>query len=102
VSSVFARLPPVDLPLPRLVQLGSKAIAAEGELDDEDGPAQSLAIYREHFEVPFLKASRTYYTAEADVFLSQHPMIDYIKRVRRWRRTCIGYLDCAALTSPTH
>jgi len=47
----------------------------------EDAPIARLKVYNEYFEVPFLKATREYYKAEALFFIDSHSMLEYIRKV---------------------
>lgn len=49
-------------------------------LDETDTSKQSLDVYREHFEDPFIQGTEKYYKHESDAFLSENPVSDYLRR----------------------
>ncbi|KAG6890794.1 hypothetical protein C0995_003227 [Termitomyces sp. Mi166 len=50
-------------------------------LDDSDLNKECLDVYREYFEIPFLKATTAYYRKESKEFLENHSVSDYLKKV---------------------
>jgi len=49
-------------------------------MDDTDPSKPTLDIYRFHFEKPFLEATQTYYRTESNQFLSENPVVEYMKK----------------------
>ncbi|KAG2009878.1 ubiquitin-protein ligase [Coprinopsis cinerea AmutBmut pab1-1] len=49
-------------------------------LDEADINKACLDIYREHFEVPFIDATETYYKHESEAFLGSNSVSDYLKK----------------------
>jgi cullin 1 len=50
-------------------------------IDESDLNRASLDNYREHFELPFLNATETYYRHESESFLAQNTVSDCLKKV---------------------
>ncbi|TFK28030.1 Cullin-1 [Coprinopsis marcescibilis] len=49
-------------------------------LDDTDTNKACLDVYKEHFEIPFIDATDTYYKLESESFLANHSVSDYLKK----------------------
>ena len=49
-------------------------------LDESDTNKQSLDVYKEHFEDPFITATEVYYKAESEAFLAENSVSDYLKK----------------------
>ncbi|CAG8517302.1 9020_t:CDS:10 [Paraglomus occultum] len=49
-------------------------------LEDNDTNKSSLEVYREHFETIFVDATRIYYKAESEDFVSKNSVTDYMKK----------------------
>ena len=49
-------------------------------LDETDSNKQSLEVYKEHFEAPFIAATEKYYTTESETFLAENSVSDYLKK----------------------
>jgi cullin 1 len=50
-------------------------------LDESDTTKQSLEVYEEHFEKPFIDAADRYYKQASEVFLAENNFSDYLKEV---------------------
>ncbi|KAF2231085.1 Cullin [Viridothelium virens] len=49
-------------------------------LDDSDTTKSTLEVYKEHFEAPFLEATKRYYQNESKQFLAVNSVVDYMKK----------------------
>lgn len=49
-------------------------------LDENNTKKTSLSVYKQFFEQKFIDATRDYYTKESNYFLSNHSVIEYIKK----------------------
>ncbi|KAI5117366.1 hypothetical protein M0805_002479 [Coniferiporia weirii] len=49
-------------------------------LDESDTNKQSLDVYKDHFETPFIAATEKYYTTESEAFLAENSVSDYLKK----------------------
>ncbi|KAH8103781.1 Cullin-domain-containing protein [Phellopilus nigrolimitatus] len=49
-------------------------------LDESDTNKQSLDVYKDHFESPFIAATELYYKNESESFLAENSVSDYLKR----------------------
>lgn len=49
-------------------------------LDESDTNKQSLEVYKEHFEGPFILATEKYYKTESETFLAENSVSDYLKK----------------------
>lgn len=49
--------------------------------DPNDADRLTLEFYRNTFETPFKNETSAFYTAEAQQFLSQHSVTEYMKKV---------------------
>ena len=49
-------------------------------LDESDTNKQSLDVYKEHFETPFIQATEKYYKTESEAFLAENSVSDYLKK----------------------
>ncbi|KAL5501399.1 CDC53_2 [Sanghuangporus vaninii] len=49
-------------------------------IDETDSNKQSLDVYKDHFETPFISATESYYKQESTNFLSANSVSDYLKR----------------------
>ena len=49
-------------------------------LDESDTNKQSLDVYRDAFEIPFIEATERYYRNESEAFLAENSVSDYLKR----------------------
>jgi cullin 1 len=49
-------------------------------LDETDSNKQSLDVYKEYFETPFISATEKYYKNESDSFLAENSVSDYLKK----------------------
>ena len=49
-------------------------------LDEADTNKQSLDVYRDAFEIPFIEATERYYRNESEAFLAENSVSDYLKR----------------------
>lgn len=49
-------------------------------LDEGDTNKECLDVYREHFEMPFLDSTETYYKLESENFLASNSVSDYLKK----------------------
>lgn len=49
-------------------------------LDDNDSNKQSLEVYKERFETPFIEATEKYYKTESEAFLAENSVSDYLKK----------------------
>lgn len=43
------------------------------------------AVYKRHFEAPFLEHTREYYTKESNEFVQTHTVTEYLKKVCRFK-----------------
>ncbi|KAH3672368.1 hypothetical protein WICPIJ_010053 [Wickerhamomyces pijperi] len=59
-----------------------KSFVALG-IDVNDLKKPNLAVYIDHFETPFLAATKQYYTAESSEYLASHNVIDYMKKAEQ-------------------
>ncbi|EJC98884.1 Cullin-domain-containing protein [Fomitiporia mediterranea MF3/22] len=50
-------------------------------IDTENANEESLDIYKDHFENPFIAATEEYYKAESEAFLAENSVSDYLKKV---------------------
>ncbi len=55
-------------------------------LDSIDPNKECLAVYKEHFETPFIQATGLYYKKESQVFLAENTVSDYLKKAQEWLR----------------
>jgi cullin 1 len=51
-------------------------------LDENDSTKSTLDVYREFFELPFLKATTAYYQIESKQFVAENSVVEYMKKVR--------------------
>lgn len=49
-------------------------------LDENDSNKSTLDVYKEFFEVPFLKATAEYYDNESKQFLAENSVVEYMKK----------------------
>ncbi|EJC98883.1 Cullin-domain-containing protein [Fomitiporia mediterranea MF3/22] len=49
-------------------------------LDETDTNKQSLDVYKDHFEIPFIAATEKYYKTESEAFLAENSVSDYLKK----------------------
>lgn len=49
-------------------------------LDEADPSKSTLDVYRYHFERPFLDATKEFYQAESKQFVSENPVVEYMKK----------------------
>ncbi|KAI2635980.1 Cullin-domain-containing protein [Xylaria nigripes] len=49
-------------------------------LDENDATKSTLDIYRDHFEAPFLAATKAFYQAESKQFVSENSVVEYMKK----------------------
>lgn len=49
-------------------------------LDESDTNKQSLDVYKEHFESPFIATTEKYYKTESEAFLAENSVSDYLKK----------------------
>lgn len=49
-------------------------------LDEADPSKSTLDVYRYHFERPFLEATKEFYQAESKQFVSENPVVEYMKK----------------------
>ncbi|KAJ1332633.1 hypothetical protein BSLG_008262 [Batrachochytrium salamandrivorans] len=49
-------------------------------LDENDSRKSTLDIYKTYFEIPFIEATESYYRAESEVFITQNPITEYMKK----------------------
>jgi cullin 1 len=52
-------------------------------IDDSDLDKVLLDNYKEHFEIPFLIATETYYKHESESFVAENSVSDYLKKAER-------------------
>ena len=50
-------------------------------MDENDSKKSTLDIYKTYFEIAFLKETASYYKVESDVFISEHLVTEYMKKV---------------------
>ncbi|ODQ55601.1 Cullin-domain-containing protein [Saitoella complicata NRRL Y-17804] len=50
-------------------------------LDENDATKNNLDVYRDSFEAPFLERTKEYYQAEAEKFISENSVVDYMRKV---------------------
>jgi cullin 1 len=55
-------------------------------IDETDLQKTTLIEYQEHFETAFLRATEKHYDAEAENFLAENTLVDYVKKVEEWLR----------------
>jgi len=71
----------------RLISGVAECYVALGISHDDFGKPESkeptLAIYKEYFEEPFIKATECYYKLESSEFLRQNPITEYMKKVEQ-------------------
>lgn len=56
-----------------------KSFVALG-LDESDSTKTTLEVYKEHFEEPFIAATRDYYSKESKQFLAENSVVEYMKK----------------------
>lgn len=61
------------------IKLAVDSLVAIG-FDPNDQARVTLEVYRNSFEIPFKKETTNYYVAEAQQFLSQHSVTEYMKK----------------------
>ncbi|CAG9998024.1 unnamed protein product [Clonostachys byssicola] len=49
-------------------------------LDEADTSKSTLDVYRQHFEKPFLNATREFYQAESKQFVAENSVVEYMKK----------------------
>ena len=49
-------------------------------IDETDAQRQVLNVYVDHFQVPFLAATRQYYQAESAAFIENNSVADYMRK----------------------
>lgn len=49
-------------------------------LDESDTNKQSLDVYKEHFETPFIETTEKYYKTESEAYLADNSVSDYLKK----------------------
>jgi cullin 1 len=49
-------------------------------LDENDSSKPTLEVYRKHFEVPFLEATKQYYDSESKRFVAENSVVEYMKK----------------------
>ena len=49
-------------------------------LDEADAQRQQLDVYKEHFQAPFLEATKNFYEAESKAFVANNSVPDYMKK----------------------
>ncbi|KAL2918338.1 ubiquitin ligase (cullin) of SCF [Polyrhizophydium stewartii] len=49
-------------------------------LDENDSRKSTLEIYKTYFEAPFIEATEAYYKAESEIFITQNPITEYMKK----------------------
>ncbi|KAF8544914.1 Cullin [Trichophaea hybrida] len=49
-------------------------------LDENDSTKSTLDVYREFFELPFLKATTAYYQIESKQFVAENSVVEYMKK----------------------
>ncbi|EGF77757.1 hypothetical protein BATDEDRAFT_13800 [Batrachochytrium dendrobatidis JAM81] len=49
-------------------------------LDENDSRKSTLDIYKIYFEAPFIDATESYYKAESEMFTTQNPITEYMKK----------------------
>ncbi|KAI8921498.1 Cullin [Entophlyctis helioformis] len=48
--------------------------------DENDSRKSTLDVYKSYFEIPFIEATEMYYKAESEIFISQNPITEYMKK----------------------
>ncbi|KRZ16370.1 Cullin-1, partial [Trichinella zimbabwensis] len=68
---------------------------------DDDTTDQSLMIYKNYFEEPFLMQTRAFYTIESETFIRENTFSEYMKRVetrmQEENKLCTVYLNKVTL-----
>ena len=49
-------------------------------IDETDFSKGNLDVYRMYFEIPFIEATRKYYTTESQQFLAENSVVEYMKK----------------------
>ncbi|KAK4999412.1 ubiquitin ligase (cullin) of SCF [Elasticomyces elasticus] len=52
-------------------------------IDEADTTKTTLDVYRQHFEAPYVQATREYYTQESQAFLAENSVVEYMKKAER-------------------
>lgn len=52
-------------------------------LDETDSTKSTLDVYRYNFEIPFLEDTKKYYQKESAAFISENPVVEYMKKAER-------------------
>ena len=52
-------------------------------LDETDSTKSTLDVYRHNFERPFLEDTKKYYQKESAAFISENPVVEYMKKAER-------------------
>jgi len=55
-------------------------------LDKDDVNRVHLDVYKNHFEIPFLRATEEYYKPKSKAFLAENSISDYLKKAEEWLR----------------
>jgi cullin 1 len=50
-------------------------------MDDADAKKSTLDLYKKYFETPFINATRTYYQAASESFISANSVPEYLIKV---------------------
>ena len=62
-------------------------------LDEDDISAVHLGVYREHFEIPFLRATEKYYKLKSETFLPENGISNYLEKAEEWLREEEGRVE---------
>jgi cullin 1 len=49
-------------------------------LDEADASRQNLDVYAKQFQVPFIEATKNFYKAESEDFITRNSISDYMKK----------------------
>lgn len=66
----------------RLFSIAIKSFVSLG-IDIQDLKKPNLNIYINYFEIPFLEATKQYYTTESTEYLSSHNVVDYMRKAEQ-------------------
>ena len=62
-------------------------------LDEDDINRVHLDVYRNHFEIPFLRATEKYYKLKSVTFLAENSISGYLKKIEEWLREEEGCVE---------
>ena len=61
--------------------------------DEDDINRVRFDVYRNHFEIPFLRATEVYYKPKSKAFLAENSISDYLKKAEEWLREEEGRVE---------